>query len=129
MKKDVNKYVDDRLELWADWYIRIENNGLGYPNKTMEQRLKEHGGLFVKSIGPKIPPSNHAAEEVEEYVSELFKQNSLLATVLRKNYFEQNTAARKAKQLGISTTQFRVQLAMAKQWMAGRLSSKKNKSF
>lgn len=115
-------YVEHRLEEWAHWYSRGCYMGLGYPNKSTVAALQEYQGMVIKTQGIKSMPINEQAEEIEDLMKELTLQNKRLTDVLRQNYLGVGTAADKAKQVGLSYAHFKVQLDMAKQWLAGRLT-------
>ena len=120
---DMVDYVEQRLIEWADWYLRRDDHGLGYPKKSIEAQLMELGGFIIKTTGCYYPPSHASAEEIELHLLALAKQNRQLADTLRGAYLLVGTSRQKAKRLQLSYTQFKVYLAMAKQWLAGRLSS------
>lgn len=125
-KKHTNmlRYVEYRLEEWAHWYSRGCYMGLGYPNQSTIAALKEYQGVMIKTQGIKPIATNEQAEEIEDLMKELALQNKRLTDVLRQNYFGVGTAAYKAEQVGLSYAHFKVQLDMAKQWLAGRLTGR-----
>lgn len=116
-------YVHYRLDQWADWYLRGNQYGLGYPKKNIMARLIDEGGILIKGTSHHSPSTNVQAEEIEMIVKSLAKQSQKLAEALRVQYFEQGTVPFKAKRMGLSYTQFKVHVDMAKQWVAGRLSA------
>lgn len=122
---DINEYVKERLYDWADWYSRGNLYGLGYPDRTIEYRLMREGGLLIRGTGKKSPPTNAAAEEIEQCVNEMGQQNALMALALRYHYFTYGSLRKKSKSLGISHVQFKIYVDMAKQWLTGRLSQRK----
>lgn len=129
MKLDINRYVEERLEGWASWYIQYGDYNLGYPQKNYVWQMMKLGGFYIK---PTVCPNlrcNKEAEEIESYVVELMRQKQILALVLREQYFGQGSVHCKAKRLKISYPFFRQHLDMAKQWMVGRLSEKFRRKF
>lgn len=119
---DMTDYIESRLIEWAEWYLRDDDHGLGFPKKSIEAHLMELGGLLIKTTGYYYPPSHANAEEIEAYIRELAQQNRMLAETLRSAYLWIGTGKQKAKRMRVSYTQFKVYLGMAKQWLAGRLS-------
>ncbi|MCE3238127.1 MAG: hypothetical protein K0R24_1108 [Gammaproteobacteria bacterium] len=117
-------YLDNRLEEWADWLIRYNHHGLGYPSKTIEARLRDEGGVLISGTGIHYPPSNERAEEMERLVVELDAHNKQLATVLRVYYLDPGLIKHKAKKANVSFSQFKVCVKMAKTWLSGRLSAR-----
>jgi len=124
MKHDISTYLDERLINWAEWYTRYLDSGLGYPSQSIESLLLQHGGAVVKTTGSKPLPVCQSAEEIENMISELAKQNLKLANALRTYYLQRGSMQHKAKCLSISYSQFKVYVDMAKQWLIGRLTAK-----
>lgn len=122
--KDVDEYLDHRLEEWADWFIHGNTFGIGYPHESAITMIEK--GITVKKKKVfKLPilPTNESAEEMEKFVVEMSYQNRRIADVLRKYYFgREPTTPLKAKAFGVSGAQFHILLSMARQWLAGRLS-------
>ena len=121
MNKDIQNSIENKLEQWATWYIKSGDYGLGYPSKAVEARIMEHD-VYCRTAGPKYLPSNETAEEIEVLITEMFKQTPKIALALREEYFSRGTLPQKAKNIGVSRSQFKVCVDMAKQWLAGRLS-------
>ncbi len=122
----MQEYVEFRLEQWADWYLRGNDSGIGYPRKNILQRFLEGGGVFVRGSTHQGFVSNSQAEEIEWIVKELAAQNRKLSDALRIQYFESGTMKSKALRLRVSQAQFKIWLGMAKQWVAGRLSYRRS---
>ena len=123
-QENVGKYVEKRLQEWADWFIRGNTYGIGYPPESFITML-EKGITAKKKKTFKIPilPTNESAEEMEKFVVEMAHQNRQMADALRKYYFgREPTLQLKAKIFGVSGAQFKILLGMARQWLAGRLS-------
>lgn len=116
-------YVERRLEQWADWFSRGNFYGLGYPACSIEYRLMKEGNIS-KSNGPKPLQINESAEEIEKLVKEMSEQNSDMALALRCHYFTRGGWRTKSEKVKISHMQFKYFVAMAHQWLAGRLSEK-----
>jgi hypothetical protein len=117
------KYVEERLQQWAEWYSRGNLYGLGYPPYTLEYRLMTEG-IVVRSTGPRPIPSHEEAEEMENLVKEMSHQNHKMALALRCQYFSSGALRIKAKKLHISHNQFKYYVDLGHQWLAGRLSAK-----
>lgn len=124
MKKNIHTYIDYRLELWADWCVRILDFGLGYPRQSLESKAMQYGGVVISGNMPKTLPTNADAEEIETLICDLAKQNLKLANALRVYYLEPGPIKSKAKKLSISYSQFKVFVDMGKQWITGRLTGK-----
>ena len=122
MRKITDEYLEDRLDEWADWSLRIEDNGLGYPRRTIEARLRDEGGVLISGTGCRPLPVHEKAEEMERFIVELYKHKDVLGKALRTQYLEVGTVKYKAKKANTSLSQFKVYVKMAKTWLAGRLS-------
>lgn len=120
-------YVRERLQQWADWYIRGNDFGLGYPKCSIEYRMRTEGRL-QKRRGPKPLPVNEAAEEIEAFIKEMAEHhNRLMAEALRCQYLVTGTYRTRAKRLNVSYSGFKSLVDMGEQWLAGRLSIKKRR--
>ena len=117
-----DEYLDERIEEWADWVVRLDNHGLGYPHRTLEARLRDEGGVLISGTGYYCPPGNERAEEIERFIAELHKRNEELAIALRVYYLETGFTKHKAKKIKLSVTQFKIYVRMARMWLAGKLS-------
>ncbi len=124
MSEPFVKYVEERLQQWAEWYSRGNLYGIGYPIYTVEYRLMTEG-IVVRSTGPKPMPFNEEADEIEILIKEMAQQNQKMALALRCQYFSSGALRVKAKKLHISHSQFKYLLDLAHQWLAGRLSAKR----
>lgn len=125
MHNDINGYINYRLDLWADWYQRCKDNSLGYPSSNILARVKEMGGHYIKSTGPKPLPSNIEAEEIESLVREMHQQDTKMALALRRYYHTDNDLiGTTIKDFKMSHTQLLVHVNRARAWLAGRLSAK-----
>ncbi len=121
-QNNILAYVEHRLEEWADWFSRGCDLGLGYPKQSTVAWLKENVGILTKAQGSKPLATHEQAEEMERLIVELALQNPRLARALRQQYLNNNNARQKARNMGLSYAHFKVQVDMAKQWLAGRLS-------
>ncbi|MFT3741105.1 MAG: hypothetical protein QM752_00205 [Gammaproteobacteria bacterium] len=118
-------YVRERLEQWADWYIRGNDFGLGYPKCSIEYRMRTEGRM-QKRRGVKPLPSNEAAEEVENLIKEMAEHhNRLMADAIRCQYLVTGTLRTRANRLNVSHSGFKSLVDMGEQWLTGRLSTKK----
>lgn len=127
MRKNINDYVNYRLDIWADWYHRCRDNGLGYPSTNILARVKEMGGYYIKATGPKPLPSNLEAEEIEELVREMHQQDPKMALALRRHYqADSDILGHSLKDFKMSYTQLMVHVNRARAWLAGRLTAIKN---
>lgn len=124
MQESFAQYLKNRLEQWADWYLRGNFYGIGYPTCALEYRLLSEGRI-QRSSGPRPVPSNDAAEEIEALVKQMAEHNLTMANALRCQYFVRGALRTRAARLKMSHSHFKHQVEMAHQWLAGRLSAKK----
>ena len=123
MKHLSDAYLEDRLTEWADWIVRYNAYGVGYPSKTIEARLRDEGGVLISGTGQFYPPTNPRAEEIEQCIKALNEQIPKLAKAVRAYYLEPGLIKHRARKAGCSYSQFRVLVDMAKVWLKGRLSA------
>jgi hypothetical protein len=126
MNDGLKKYLDERLNEWAEWYSHGNWHGLGFSPCTVEYRLMTEG-VVIKGTAPKHSASNEDAEEIESWVKEMSEQNFKMALALRYHYFTEGGFRMKAKKVLVSHTQFKKYVDMAHQWLAGRLSAANKK--
>jgi hypothetical protein len=119
-----DKYLEARLVEWADWYKRGIYFGLGYPSKTVEQRLREEGGQIIKGTGQKNEPENPRADEMDILIREMSRRYPEPARVLKSYYFACDTlsAEKIAKRSNMSKTTFYSHLNIAKVWLSAKLT-------
>jgi hypothetical protein len=122
-QNDALAYVECRLEEWADWYSRGCDLGLGYPRQSTIAGLLDNQGVLTKAQGRKPLPTHERSEEIEAFIIELVQQNSRIAKALCQFYLGKGSMTQKARVLGISYAYFKMHVDMAKQWLAGRLTS------
>lgn len=124
MYKNINDYVNYRLDVWADWYHRSKDNHLGYSNTNILERLREMGGYYIKATGQKPLPSNFEAEEIEQLVREMHQQDPKMALALRRYYqTDSDLIGHTLKAFKMSYTQQMVHVNRARAWLAGRLTT------
>jgi hypothetical protein len=118
----ISEMVEQRLEEWADWILRNNDFGLGYPKQSIEAYLMKYGNVVIQQSNQPGCFTNPRAEEMEMQISLLAKQTRILADALRINYLTIGTLQEKAKKINKSPAQLKIYLSMAKQWLAGRFS-------
>jgi len=127
MIKNFDDYLEMRLTQWAEWFGR-DNQYLSYTSCSIEHRLMTEG-IIVRSTAPKKIPCNEDAEEIESLVNEMAKYENLMAIALREKYFGKSSTPQRACKIGVSYTKFKIYVAMARQWLIGRLSASKFSKF
>jgi len=119
-----DRYLQNRLEQWADWCVRGNFYGLGYPPCSLEYRLLTEGRP-ERHPGFRPLPSHEPAEEIEDMVREMAQHNVTMAHALRCQYLMTGSLRTRAAYLNVSHSHFKHYVDMAHQWLAGRLSAKK----
>ncbi len=122
-QENFNDYLEYRLQEWANWFCRGLDYGIGYPSKTTDAKLRDNGGIVLRSKGTPYLPCHESAEQIEMIVKKLAMQNKLTADILRLHYTERGSLRHKAEKLKVSHTYFKYCLEMAKQWVAGWLTA------
>lgn len=119
------RYLNQRLEEWAEWFSRKEQLGLGYPTQSREYKLMTIGNISRENPGPKPLPVNEAAEEMENIIRIMATQSLQAkknAEALRGFYLQNKRKQSKcemARLRGISEGSIRRQLNGALSWLAG----------
>ena len=114
------EYVKYRLEEWADWVLRGNSYGVGYPHRSLIHRLLTEGHI------PRSPLSqpvlvNESAEAIEKLIAEMSQDNRLMADALRCQYLVVGTLRTRSARLAISAPRFKQLVEMGHHWLAGRL--------
>lgn len=125
---NIDKYVDMRLEIWADWYMR-DHHGLGYPNKTIEWRLIHEGGVLIKGTGEKYTQSNAYAEEVEFHIVAMREYKPLSALAITERYLKDMLIETIARRNNISVRRIQERIKEGKLWLASRLTAKNDAKY
>lgn len=121
----LERFLEERLIGWADFFGRIMNNayGIGYPPTNTVYKILIGGG-GTKNFAPRALPSNHDAEEVERWVNELYSYYPESAEAVRLKYFSDKytSSIRLSKKLGISARVFERRVYNARIFLLGKLS-------
>lgn len=125
LKEDFMLYVDARITKWAEWFMRGNWYGIGYPTCSVEFRMMTEGCILQNRNGPGQLLCNEEAEEIERLVKQMAKQNPKMALALRCHYLNRGGLRIKAKLVEMSHMQFKNYVDMARYWLAGCLSNKK----
>lgn len=127
MNSKSSEYTDLRLNEWARWSTGRINSNLDFPSRTTIGRMMEEGCNRSDSQRIHLERENCLAEEIEKFVIQMTQFNSDAAKALRFSYLLKGPQIYKAKKMQISTAEFRLNVNIAKAWLAGRLfdSSKK----
>jgi hypothetical protein len=122
-------YIKDRLYDWAEWYSQCNFFGIGYSSRTIEHRLMVEGAI-IGSTAPKSFLQNKEAEEIENYLHEMYLQEPETAIAMRWKYFFPNDSFRvlaaKLSAHGLNISHASVQMLLAKghHWLEGRMTAK-----
>lgn len=120
MNNSYFKYVERRLEQWAEWYSKSELLSLGYPSCSSGYYSLINGAV-TKTYSSKPLPYHEEAEEIETLVRELAEHTPHIASALRYHYFTTGSLRIKANKLKMSHTQFKNYVDLAHYWLAGKL--------
>ena len=80
--------IDDihpRLERWAEWVLRRESGGLGYPRECSYTRLAARSGNGF------VPSADHESWQTEQAVVLLARSDELLHQVITVRYLSTRT--------------------------------------
>lgn len=118
-KWGINDYVEHRLRHWVKWYSQNDIHHLGYPQECLESRHLTNGGVIHHNRGLKPLPCNPTAEEMENIISILTQADEKVAKALRQDYIYKSEQALKAKILGVSVAQYKIDVGFARYWLRG----------
>lgn len=117
-KWGMDKYVEHRLTQWAKWY-RHHDEHLGYPKESLESRHLTNGGVTHSNLGKPVLPCNPVAEDLERIITFMRQHDEKISKALCQEYLSCMEQSYKARGLGISLAQFKIQVALARQWLKG----------
>ncbi len=121
-QKIIDRYVHARLREWANWCVKCTVQGLGYPTRSVEGRLRDDGGVLPKSTAPLQLPTHPRAEEMEMLITEMGAYDAALLRAIRMKYLDKNTLYHEAKVQKISLPTLKNDLRRAKTWLAAKLN-------
>lgn len=124
-KQALLSYIHERLLKWAEWFMQDAPMGVGYPPCGIEHRLRTEGHFVREYQGLKPSPVNDEAQEIENLIKDMHFQNFQLAEVIRANYLSDDKIHIKARQAGLSQSQFSAHLTTARWWLISRLTLNK----
>lgn len=108
-----DEYVNIRLNSWAEWRLRKDNNALGYPSQSPTVRLMPKDGGFW------TPEMDSAAFEMDRCVVALEFE---LKQVIMESYTKTSTVKQKAAACGIEERMYYYRLSAAKRELLGYLN-------
>ena len=120
----VDAYLENRLQEWAEWLSTGNHLNIGYQRQSSIAMFTE--GKSINRNNKIIKTNidiNEQAEEIEKMVSEMAQYKSILSDCLRYQYLNQKSLRDSANKLGISHTQYKLYVQMAKLWLVVRVSS------
>ena len=91
-------YINERLNQWADWRLRHEDNGIGYPRQCPYTRMTPSSGSGFYS-----PELNEAAMEIDTAVCALPDNLRLVVMVM---YTRTSTCKQKARDCQVAERTF-----------------------
>lgn len=122
------KYVECRLQDWADWYSRGNYFNIGYPSCSVEYKLMK--GAYRDSDHNTTPFNiNSEAEEVESLINKMAKVKKKWALSIHCYYFSRGGLRRKALMMNISHQMLKKNLNCAKYWLSNHLVKKSSDNY
>jgi len=123
--KSIDDYLESRLEDWAEWLRGGNFVGIGYPRQSTLELIRKGMIIGANQACPPVIQVNENAEEMEKYICEMAEFKPIMAKALRMLYLDNISTKSHAKKLNMPRSQFYLQVQMSKQWLLGRLFSKK----
>jgi len=115
----IDDYLEACLNEWAEWSRTGNSLGLGYPRKSAIALFSE-GKSISQNKTVKTISTNESSEIIEKMLAEMAQYKPIMADCLRYYYLNQQSLRNSAKKLGVSHTQYKLYVQMAKQWLVGR---------
>ena len=122
----LDSYLTQRMEEWAEWHWKVQNNGLGHYQKNILAKLKEEGGVINRNLNSHYHFGNNSAEEIQFLLRSISKQDALRGKALEIRYLYPKEHEAKAELEGYTRSNYYSHLRLAHEWMKGYLSAKKS---
>lgn len=118
----IDTYLESRLQEWAEWLRTGNFLNIGYQRQSSIAMFSEGKSIDKTRKSKTTVDVNAQAEEIEKMISEMAQYRPTMADCLRYHYLNQQSLRNSAKKLGISHTQYKLHVQMAKEWLVGRMS-------
>lgn len=106
-----------RLREWGYWCNAILTMGLKLPSVSILGQMVELKGELIKSTAPRLAPENEIAEEIDDLVNQLSKQEPEKAKILCIHYIERRSNKEKFKKANMPRTSYFRLLLSAENWI------------
>ncbi len=116
----VDAYLENRLQEWAECLRTGNALNIGYPRQSSIAMFSEGKSINKTRKSKTTVDVNAQAEEIEKMISEMAQYKSIMADCLRYHYLNQQSLRNSAKTLGVSHTQYKLYVQMARIWLVGR---------
>lgn len=110
-----------RLREWGNWYHATLSMGLNFSSKSIVGQLIDSQGVLIRSTGEYLAPENEKAEEIDQLINDLSKENEKVARVLCYHYTEEGSRENKVLHSGVPKTSYYRILSNAEKWIHERL--------
>ena len=110
-----------RLRQWGKWCEAILSMGLHFSSKTIIGQLVDSKGVMIRSTCERLTPENDEAEEIDNLIIELAKEDSKKARVLYYHYTTHDKFSQKVKRSACSKGSYIHHLAQGEKWINERL--------
>ena len=118
----VDAYLEARLQEWAEWLRTGNFLNIGYQRQSSIAMFSEGKSINQSGKLKTTVDVNVEAEEIEKMITEMARYKPIMADCLRYHYLNQQSLRNSAKKLGVSHTQYKLYVQMAKQWLVGRVT-------
>lgn len=117
--------LDSRLKVWANWCIKNNDMGLGYPRASLFSLLEETGGLapYLMRNGQSRVLVNDIAEEIDRWLQKLSVVEPKLSKALRHFYLEQGSVKHASQYSGFSYSTLKRYCDLGRYWILGGMHS------
>jgi hypothetical protein len=116
--------LENRLNHWAAWVIKINCGESGYPSKSTMYDIYRMGGYVGKSI-PKstcLLQMSKWADEMNGLINRLKTERPVLSEAIYLHYTTRLNKKTLAKEIGVSPRTLRERVKCGKDWLSDELS-------
>ncbi len=110
-----------RLREWGAWYNAILSMGLNFSSKSIVGKLIDAKGLLIQGTGEHLAPDNQRAEEIDQLVNTLAKENEKAAKILCYHYTAEGNKSERVQQSGIAKRTYYDNLLYGEKWVSSYL--------
>lgn len=115
--------VEQRLVQWASYRLRLDNNEIGWPSKSVMIKLSEGCGTRYPTTGVCLIGEYDLSAQTDYWLQCMGREFPEYRDAIQIYYTTKMHPNKVAKLLGISRRTLNQRIQTAKIWLCGRLAS------